>query len=212
MSGCCSHRLRRPAGGGGTAAAVHLERLSEHSEAMTSTRSEQRKVPRIWRLRAATLGDLETVERILLECELPLEGVREHLEESYCVAEDDGGIIGTGGVEPYGVYGLLRSVAVSPARREKSIGRALVLDRLRWAMSRGLASLYLLTTTAPGFFERLGFRTIERDAAPPEIRGSSEFRSICPGNATLMVLLLDTARAPDSHAGGRGENKARGES
>jgi amino-acid N-acetyltransferase len=180
---------------------------------MTSTRSEQRKAPRIWRIRAATPGDLEAVERILLECELPIEGVREYFEEAYCVAEDDGGIFGAGGVEPYGIYGLLRSVAVSPARREKSIGRALVLDRLRWAKSRGLFSLYLLTTTAPRFFERFGFRTVERDAAPPEIGDSSEFRSICPETATLMVLLLENARIPDQHAERQGEGHLeRGES
>ncbi len=173
---------------------------------MTSRAEKQKKDVRSWRIRSAAPGDLEAAERILLECDLPIDGVREHFEESYCVAEDGEGIIGTGGVEPYGRVGLLRSVAVSPARRDRSIGHSLVHDRLRWAERRGLVSLYLLTTTAPGFFERFGFRTVARDAAPPEIRDSAEFKSICPGNATLMVLVLERARVPEPRAGGQGED------
>jgi len=47
--------------------------------------------------------------------------------------------------------------------------------------------MYLLTTTAEAFFELLGFRRIERHAAPPEIQRSAEFSSLCPSSATVMA-------------------------
>ncbi len=142
------------------------------------------------KIRPAVLDDFKRIEKLLLNCELPVEGVNEHFGEPYCVTEQGLEIIGVGGIEVYGSYGLLRSVAVSPAWQGKSIGEALVKNRLTWSKSNGLTEVFLLTNTAPKFFERLGFCNIERQDVPEEIQKSSEFSSICPETAIVMVRSL----------------------
>ena len=43
-----------------------------------------------------------------------------------------------------------------------------------------------LTTTAADYFARLGFVRIDRDAAPPAIRATAQFASLCPASAHVM--------------------------
>ncbi|NIM99961.1 MAG: GNAT family N-acetyltransferase [candidate division Zixibacteria bacterium] len=145
---------------------------------------------KIGNIRPAKAGDLQDVKTLLSECDLPIDGLEQQFDSSYCVAEHHGEIVGVGGVEVYNPYGLLRSVAVSPAWQGKSIGEAVIKDRLAWAKSKGLSAVFLLTTTAAEYFERFGFRPIDRDAVPSEIRKSSEFCSLCPQSATGMVKSL----------------------
>jgi arsenate reductase len=122
------------------------------------------------------------------------------------VADRDGRVVGAGGLEPAGGAALLRSVVVAPNERGHGTGQALVARLLEVARARGIDSLWLLTTTAPGFFADLGFRRRERDSAPPGIRATEEFTSCCPASATLMsrrveplrVLVLCTANAARS--------------
>jgi len=47
-----------------------------------------------------------------------------------------------------------------------------------------------LTTTAERYFERLGFKAIGRDAAPPEVRETREYSSLCPSFSSLMMKSL----------------------
>jgi N-acetylglutamate synthase-like GNAT family acetyltransferase/SAM-dependent methyltransferase len=110
--------------------------------------------------------------------------------EGYAIAERDGALVGLAGLEVHGRWGLLRSVAVSPHAQKGGLGAALVRDRLAWAEARGLAGVYLLTTTAPDYFRRLGFEAVERSAAPAEIQASVEFSSACPATAVVMVMPL----------------------
>lgn len=143
-------------------------------------------------IRPAEAADLLAVKRLVMDCDLPADGLDEQFGGTYCVAECEGEIIGAGGVEVYGAHGLLRSVAVLPARRGKSVGEALVNDRLAWAATQGLSEVYLLTLTAAKFFERCGFFPVTRDAVPPAIRKSSEFSSVCPASAKVMRCSLDS--------------------
>jgi amino-acid N-acetyltransferase len=141
-------------------------------------------------IRSAKLADLQEVKRLLSECDLPVDGLDEQLEKVFSVAESSGQIVGVGGVEVYGCCGLVRSVAVLPNWQRRSIGEALVKDRLFWAEAQGLSDVFLLTTTASRFFERFGFRSIDRDTVPREIRKSSEFSSLCPETAIVMKRSL----------------------
>jgi amino-acid N-acetyltransferase len=147
------------------------------------------------KIRPAAIEDLGPVKGLLLECNLPVDGLGERFGEAYCVAEYDGRIVGIGGIEVYGVHGLLRSVAVSSAWQGRTLGEALVKDRLAWAESRGLARVFLLTTTAAHYFERFGFRPVDRDAVPSQIKKSSEFSSVCPESATVMVRSVSDSNA-----------------
>lgn len=137
-------------------------------------------------IRTASAEDLAVIRRLLREAELPVEGVEEQFGSGYAVATEEGEAVGAAGVERYGRFGLLRSVVVAPAARNRGVAELLVRDRLAWAGTEGLEAVYLLTTTAARYFARLGFETVERDDLPLEIRDSREFASVCPSTAVAM--------------------------
>lgn len=99
-------------------------------------------------------------------------------------------LVGTGGLEVYGDYGLLRSLSVKMGIRGKSVGTNIVEYLIDEARERRLKGIYLLTENAHGFFEKRGFRSIPRDAIPESLKTSSEFSHVCPDSAIAMVLEL----------------------
>jgi amino-acid N-acetyltransferase len=144
--------------------------------------------------RSADLGDLPVVRTLLSVADLPTDGLESQFPDGYSVLEIDGVVGGAAGIEVYGEAGLLRSVVVDATLRTRGLGRVLVDERVLWAKRRGLLDVYLLTTTAPDFFARLGFVRIERSTAPAAIQASSEFASICPTSAICMRLPLRPIR------------------
>ena len=157
---------------------------------------------RVWTIRPAAGSDLASVRALLALSHLPEDGILDQFGEAYAVAEADGHVIGVAGVETQGEHGLLRSVAVAPEWRLAGVGEALVDDRVSWAHKQQLDYLYLLTTDASRYFERLGFRAVERDDAPAAIRASREFASICPQNARLMRHVAAGLPAAEECCGG----------
>ncbi len=69
------------------------------------------------------------------------------------------------GIEIYENVGLLRSLVVDNGCRKMGYGQQLAAKAEAWAYERSIKSLYLLTTTAAGFFSRLGYQVIPRDRA-----------------------------------------------
>ena len=98
-----------------------------------------------------------------------------------------GALIGCAALERHGRVRLLRSVAVAPAERGKGLGEALVRRVLDRARGEGVSTVVLLTTTAAGFFPRLGFRTVPRWEVPREVQASAEFQGACPEAATAII-------------------------
>lgn len=94
--------------------------------------------------------------------------------------------MGVAGLELYGEAALLRSVAVSPARRGSGVGRALVERALAVLERAGARDVYLLTQSAGGYFPRFGFAPVDRARVPPAVRESLEFREACPESAVVM--------------------------
>ena len=94
------------------------------------------------------------------------------------------------GVELHESVALLRSLAVRASCRDRGCGTALVAQAERFARSQGAKEIYLLTTTAERFFERLGYARIQREAAPAAIRRTQEFSTLCSSSATLMTKRL----------------------
>jgi len=133
---------------------------------------------------------LSATRRILASADLPVEGLEDQFGDGYRVVSVAGRIVGAGGIEVYGRYGLLRSVAVEDSQRGTGLGRRIVENRLDWAREHGLVAVYLLTTTAPDFFSHLGFRVVERDVFPLEVRQSREFVEVCPDSAVAMAIEL----------------------
>jgi amino-acid N-acetyltransferase len=125
---------------------------------------------------------------------LPEQGVAEAFG-GFHVFEEEGRVIGAAGLERHGSFGLLRSVVVDPAARSRRAGAALVEAVLASAAEEGVASVYLLTTTAEHYFPRFGFERIARDEVPAEIVASTEFSAICPASAAVMVVRLLDGRS-----------------
>lgn len=103
--------------------------------------------------------------------------------DNFLVALNDNEVIGSVGLEVYGDYGLLRSLAVSKSFRNRGIGDELLGKIEKLAITHGLAGIYLLTETAPDYFNRKGYIQIERTSIPPEVQQSSEFSHVCPVSA-----------------------------
>jgi amino-acid N-acetyltransferase len=142
--------------------------------------------------RPAEPSDRSAVEALLAREHLPLDGVAEHFD-TFVIAECGEDMVGAAGLEVYGTFGLVRSVVVAPEVKGQGIGRGLAHQLLAQARARGLEAVYLLTTTAPDFFARLGFERIAREAAPAPLWASAEFQGACPASATVMRLALPPA-------------------
>jgi amino-acid N-acetyltransferase len=127
----------------------------------------------------------------LLEAQgLPVSDITdEHLEHFFYIGSD-GSPIGLVGVEIYGTHALLRSLVVADAARTQGIGASLVQHVEDYAASHGVAAVYLLTTTAEGYFERRGYRRVDRTQAPLAIQSTPEFASLCPARSAFMIKQL----------------------
>ncbi|MCH5714657.1 GNAT family N-acetyltransferase, partial [Salmonella enterica] len=75
---------------------------------------------------------------------------------------------------------LVRSLVVLPHARHRGIGGGMFALLLRRAFDEGGRDAWLLTTTAAPFFERAGFKPIERSAAPATILATRQAASLCP--------------------------------
>jgi amino-acid N-acetyltransferase len=122
---------------------------------------------------------------LLQRSQLPVAGVTEDIV--MLLARDDSGrIVGTAGLEEFDGAALLRSVAVAPEVRGLGLGIRLTRAALDVAASRGHTDVFLLTTTAAGFFPKCGFVPVERAEVPDDVRRSVEFVSACPSTALAM--------------------------
>jgi amino-acid N-acetyltransferase len=133
---------------------------------------------------------LKELVALLESASLPTSDLTEaHLPNFFCCGPRESPQ-GFAGVEIYGTDALLRSVVVRPTSRASGIGTALVSHLESHARQRGVHSMYLLTTTAERFFERLGYQHIDREDAPSSIRSTREFALICPASSALMTKPL----------------------
>ncbi len=139
---------------------------------------------------AATPQHLPAIAELLKACALPTEDLAQQDLSLFLVSEEENHIKAVGGLESFGNIALLRSVATTAASRGQGLANRLVQQLEEMARSKGITTLYLLTETAAGYFESLGYASCSRDSAPPAIRASNQFSSLCPNSATLMVKQL----------------------
>ncbi|MBK8004728.1 MAG: GNAT family N-acetyltransferase [Gemmatimonadetes bacterium] len=129
---------------------------------------------------------LPAIRALLGASALPVEDLDPALLPRFFGVEGADGLQGVVALERQGEAGLLRSLAVAPASRGTGLGRELVQHVEAQAVGAGLRELWLLTTTAEPFFRHLGWEPAARDRAPEGIRGTSEFRSVCPSSAACL--------------------------
>jgi amino-acid N-acetyltransferase len=129
--------------------------------------------------------DLDEVLRLLVDNNLPVEGLADHLRTAL-VAREGERVVGSAALELYRDAALLRSVAVAKDRQRHHIGRDLTVAALDLARISGASTVYLLTTTAEQFFPKFGFERIAREEVPASVQTSVEFTSACPASAAVM--------------------------
>ncbi|MBZ7922267.1 arsenic resistance N-acetyltransferase ArsN2 [Ensifer adhaerens] len=125
----------------------------------------------------------------LMAANLPVDDLEEEGRQFFAF-NSHGKVVGYGGMEQSGQHTLLRSLVVLPEYQGRGIGSRLPPLMFGHGYRFAMRSVFLLTETAVPFFERLGFRCIERSEAPAEILNTRQASSLCPSSATLMKLVL----------------------
>jgi amino-acid N-acetyltransferase len=141
-------------------------------------------------VRAANRDEADSVGALVASAGLPTVG----LDQAWAVvvmADDAGELVGVAALERHGspAVFLLRSVAVRPDRHGAGHGSALVNAALAAADADagGPATVGLLTETADGYFDRFGFRPVERDQLPAALAASPELLGACADTARAYV-------------------------
>jgi amino-acid N-acetyltransferase len=106
------------------------------------------------------------------------------------VVEEGDNVIATVAVEYDYNDALLRSLSVSEEKRSSGIGAELVDFIEDYVRMQGVRTIYILTTTAAGFFSRRGYTLIDRSNVPPFIKDTKEYSVICASSSTLMKKKL----------------------
>ncbi|MCC7182653.1 MAG: hypothetical protein IOMNBAOH_00969 [Rhodocyclaceae bacterium] len=98
-----------------------------------------------------------------------------------------GARVGYGGFQCLGEDVLLRSLVALPPFRGQRLGEGMLALLQRRAFDEGARTAWLLTTTAAPFFERAGFKPVERSAAPAAILATQQAATRCPADAALLT-------------------------
>jgi len=126
-------------------------------------------------IRKARLDDVSAIHQLINEYaeqgqmlfRTPAE-LYEHLRD-FSVCESDGQITGCCALEiMWRDLAEIKSLSVSPGRQTQGIGRQLVEAAVAEAVELGLRQVFALTRSQ-GFFERLGFRAVDRNSLPHKI-------------------------------------------
>jgi amino-acid N-acetyltransferase len=137
----------------------------------------------------AQRGDLASVLALLERHGLPIDGAS-GIEDDLLVARVNGEVVGAAGLELYADGALLRSVVVDRRVQGQGLGQRLTEGAMALARTHCAPAIFLLTTTADGFFPRFGFQRINRDEVPESVQQSVEFQSACPASAIVMRTSL----------------------
>jgi len=136
----------------------------------------------------ADAGLKPAILALLRENDLPVSDLDETKTLFACLSNGD--VIGTGGLESFRDFALLRSISIKKDLQKTGLGKIVVGELEKMARQNGINCLYLLTNTAAGFFTKQGYETIGRETVPVEIKNTTEFSSICPSTAEVMRKFL----------------------
>lgn len=134
--------------------------------------------------------DLASVRALLAQANLPFDDVDAALLADIQLARGTEGLLGIVGLQHAGDAALLRSLAVAPQARRLGLGAVLVDAAETSAAARGVATVYLLTTSAADWFAARGYVRVERGTVPPGIRATTQFSGLCPASSTCMAKAI----------------------
>lgn len=140
----------------------------------------------------ATADDTDAIVSFLSSVGLPIDGVAEHVNDFLLARDDNNELIGCAGLERYGEFGLLRSVAVSPTARHAGVGSCLTARVIETAKQTGVHEVLLLTDTAHDFFAKcFNFKDTKREDYNDEFDRSPEWNLPRCASAAVMKLELE---------------------
>ena len=142
----------------------------------------------------ATAKDEERIKQVLAACGLEHRDLKPAQLQHFLMVKDETALAlnGVVGLEIKGHAALLRSLAVMHAHRQQGLATELVRKVEEYARSKNIDTLYLLTLTAEDFFSAQGYHKTDRKSAPPALRETTEFKSLCPQTAVCMKKHLRT--------------------
>lgn len=140
--------------------------------------------------RSATPEDLDAIQDLLSSLDLPYHDLSSAHLEHFLVCRDQNDLFGVVGLELYDTAALLRSLAVRPTYRDRGVGTRLTEKIEQYGRRNGVEDVYLLTTTAPDYFERRGYDVVDRSSLPNAIQETEEAARLCPSTATCMRKTL----------------------
>lgn len=130
---------------------------------------------------------IPTIEKILQKEKLPYQDVNaENIQFYRAFSEAD--FVGIIGLEKFVDVALLRSMVVFDKFRNKGYRGKIINQILEEAAAKEIKEIFLLTTTAKEFFEKLGFEAVERSLVPDAIKTTTEFSSLCPESACCLKI------------------------
>lgn len=144
--------------------------------------------------------------KLLEEASLPTDDFDQIPDEDMTVVTNEGDAVIAGAciqVSVSDAAALLRSVVVAPDHRRRGLGRQVVERAEGLAGRRGAKRLYLLTETAPEYFERFGYAPTPRDTLPARIAALPEATNLCPDTAMCMTKFLKERRMEKLNIGDR---------
>lgn len=142
------------------------------------------------RIEPARPDDLASVHALLAQANLPFDDVDAALLAHIQLARGDEALLGIVGLQQAGDAALLRSLAVATQARRLGLGTVLVDAAEAAAAARGIATLFLLTTSAADWFAARGYIRVERSTVPPGIRATAQFSGLCPASSTCMAKAI----------------------
>ena len=134
-------------------------------------------------------SDLNQLRESLSEAGLPYDDISESGLQFYRF-EVDGNRVAYGGLEGSGPDLLLRSMVVCETRRGEGLGKAVLSELERYAISQGAVRLHLLTQSAAGFFAANGYELLDKGEAPVVISQTAQFKHLCPASASYLRKTL----------------------
>lgn len=139
------------------------------------------------RIEGARRSDWTGIRWLLAMEHLPSADITTEALELFLVCRDQLGVIAVVGLERWGDVVLLRPLVVTDQYAGRGLGRRMVFAAEDLPTSVKACGIYLLTTQAALFFAHLGFRPINHDEAPSELRSGHHFSASPTHTAVLMV-------------------------
>lgn len=133
--------------------------------------------------------DEAAIHALLADVGLPSEEFSRH-RPHFFVARRVDCVVGCVGLEPLGVWGVMRSLVVARPERGRGLATALCRRLMEHARGQGIARLYLVTAAARPLFEQLGFHAVDRTEVPAAVRATEELTTFRDSTAVCMTRAL----------------------